>query len=210
MGSTRRLVIVLTRDKAVWSTKELAPGAAAPELAQEELRQLQIHNARIKLAGSRMHLTVKEASLITGLPAALVYRLVREGKLSAYKTGFGWRIFRDNLNRIPSILEVYKVFPPPDQEDYFKVSKHCTLEIFERCGWLNPVAWALLASDQPARAAYSYLLHLHRLGLLLRRHNTNGLLLYGLSKQGSRRLGWLRAMQRTSAERGESGAIETS
>ena len=95
-------------------------------------------------------------------------------------------------------------------EDSFNVSKHRTLEIFERCGWLNPAAWALLAGDQPARAAYSYLLHLYHLGLLLRRHNPHGLSQNGLSKQGSRRLVWLRAMHRTSAERAENGSPETS
>jgi len=78
----------------------------------------------------------------------------------------------------------------------FNVLKHRTLAIFNRCGWLNPAAWAVLAGFHPARAAYSYLLHLHRSGLLLRRHNSRGLLLYGLSAQGSRRLLWLQEIQR--------------
>jgi hypothetical protein len=81
----------------------------------------------------------------------------------------------------------------------FNRLKRRSLEIFNRCGWLNPAAWALLAGFDPARAAYSYLLRLHRSGLLLRRHDAHGLLLYGLSAQGSRRLQWL---QENSEERG--------
>jgi len=56
---------------------------------------------------------------------------------------------------------------------HYNALKIRALEIFSRCGWLNPVAWSVVAGFHPARAAYSYLLHLHRLGLLLRRHNAS-------------------------------------
>ena len=78
---------------------------------------------------------------------------------------------------------------------HYNALKIRALEIFSRCGWLNPVAWSVVAGFHPARAAYSNLLHLHRLGLLLRRHNASGLLLYGLSKQGTRRLLWLQQLR---------------
>jgi hypothetical protein len=81
-------------------------------------------------------------------------------------------------------------------ENSFNVLKHRALEIFGRYGSLNPAAWALIADFHPVRAAYSYLLHLHRLGLLLRRHNARGLLLYRLSERGSQRLLWLREMKK--------------
>jgi hypothetical protein len=46
--------------------------------------------------------------------------------------------------------------------------KKVALEIFERHGgWLSPPEWAVLAGFYPIRAAYSYLLRLHRFGLLL-------------------------------------------
>lgn len=56
---------------------------------------------------------------------------------------------------------------PPRNETRFNELKLCALQIFERSGRLNPAAWAVLAGFYPIRAAYSYLLHLHRLGLLL-------------------------------------------
>ena len=70
--------------------------------------------------------------------------------------------------------------------------KKRALEIFEQRGWLNPPMWAVLSGFYPARAAYSYLLRLHRFGLLLRREDAEGLLVYGLSRRGRERLQWLR------------------
>jgi len=48
--------------------------------------------------------------------------------------------------------------------------KRKALEIFARQGgWLTPPEWAVLAGFYPIRSAYSYLLRLHRFGLLERR-----------------------------------------
>jgi hypothetical protein len=65
------------------------------------------------------------------------------------------------------------------------------LEIFETYGSLNPPTWAALAEFFPIRAAYTYLLRLHRFGLLNRTRDQSGLLLYTLSDRGRERLRWL-------------------
>jgi len=59
-------------------------------------------------------------------------------------------------------------------------------------GWLNPPAAAVLVGFYPIRASYSYLLRLHRFGLLQRRRSARGLILYRLSERGQTRLDWLR------------------
>jgi hypothetical protein len=78
----------------------------------------------------------------------------------------------------------------------FNLLKRRTLEVFEERGWMNPVLWAVLVGFYPARASYSYLLRLHRFGLLLRRKDASGLVLYALSKRGCERLAWLRSVAR--------------
>jgi hypothetical protein len=64
---------------------------------------------------------------------------------------------------------------------HFNERKRQGLAIFAERGWLNP----------PVRAAYSYLIRLHRFGLLERRQDLRGLVLYRLSHRGLRRLAWL-------------------
>ena len=74
---------------------------------------------------------------------------------------------------------------------YNKLKEHA-LQVFERHGgWLSPPAWAVLAGFYPIRAAYSYLLRLHRFGLLERAHSQRSIL-YCLSIRGKRRLEWLK------------------
>src|SRR5579883_3510948 len=65
------------------------------------------------------------------------------------------------------------------------------LQIFTLYGSLNPPAWAALAKFFPVRASYTYLLRLHRFGLLNRTRDKSGLLLYSLSDRGRARLEWL-------------------
>ena len=73
---------------------------------------------------------------------------------------------------------------------YNKLKKRA-LETFDRHGgWLSPPQWAVLAGFRPVRAAYSYLLRLHRFGLLERQSSLQRVL-YRLSEKGSRRLAWL-------------------
>lgn len=67
------------------------------------------------------------------------------------------------------------------------------LEIFSRYGALNPPAWAVLAKMQPVRSAYTYLLRLHRFGLLNRGRDHQGFLVYSISTRGRERLRWLQA-----------------
>src|SRR5262249_17410777 len=62
-------------------------------------------------------------------------------------------------------------------KDRFNSLKRDTLEIFRVYGPLNPPAWARLAKFSPIRASYSYLLRLHRFGLLNRTSNPYGLVL---------------------------------
>ena len=73
----------------------------------------------------------------------------------------------------------------------FNNLKFRTLEIFQKYGSLNPPAWAALANFFPVRASYTYLLRLHRFGLLNRSRDKCGLLLYSLSDRGRARLNWL-------------------
>jgi hypothetical protein len=76
---------------------------------------------------------------------------------------------------------------------YNKLKKHA-LEIFERHGgWVSPPEWAVLASFYPTRAAYSYLLRLHRFGLLERQTNVGIGVLYRISNRGQNRLRWINA-----------------
>jgi DNA-binding transcriptional regulator PaaX len=73
---------------------------------------------------------------------------------------------------------------------YNKLKKH-TLETFERrAGWISPPEWAVLVGFYPVRAAYSYLLRLHRFGLLERQESPRGVL-YSLSEKGRQRIAWL-------------------
>jgi DNA-binding PadR family transcriptional regulator len=58
--------------------------------------------------------------------------------------------------------------------------------------WLTPPTIAATVGFSPIRAMYSYLLRLHRWGLLERRRDTRGLILYRISKRGLKRLEWLR------------------
>lgn len=74
---------------------------------------------------------------------------------------------------------------------YNKLKQHA-LEVFEsHGGWLSPRTWAVLAGFYPIRAAYSYLLRLHRFGLL-DRGRTERSILYRLSIRGKQRLAWLK------------------
>lgn len=74
---------------------------------------------------------------------------------------------------------------------YNKLKKHA-LEIFARHGgWITPREWAGLVGFSPVRAAYSYLLRLHRFGLL-HRGASGRLIVYQLSVRGRRRLDWLK------------------
>jgi hypothetical protein len=76
---------------------------------------------------------------------------------------------------------------------YNKLKKRA-LEIFERHGgWLSPSEWAVLAEFYPIRAAYSYLLRLHRFGLLQRSCSASGVQ-YRFSERGRSRLVWLRRL----------------
>jgi hypothetical protein len=77
-------------------------------------------------------------------------------------------------------------FPSPR---YNRLKKRA-LEVFARHGgWLTPPEWAVLAHFYPIRAAYSYLLRLHRFGLLERR--SANVLFYKISQRGDRRRAWL-------------------
>jgi hypothetical protein len=74
---------------------------------------------------------------------------------------------------------------------YNKLKKRA-LEIFQRHGgWLSPPEWAFLAGFYPVRAAYSYLLRLHRFGLLERGAVHDGTVVYRISERGRERLVWL-------------------
>src|SRR5258708_1090071 len=73
--------------------------------------------------------------------------------------------------------------------------KRRALEIFVLYGRLNPPAWAVLANMRPIRSSYSYLLRLHRFGLLNRERDSKGFLIYTISARGRERLNWLLSLQ---------------
>jgi len=75
--------------------------------------------------------------------------------------------------------------------------KRRALEILLSYGPLNPPAWALLANMRPVRSSYSYLLRLHRFGLLIRERDSKGLLIYKISERGRQRLNWLQIPNHT-------------
>jgi hypothetical protein len=83
----------------------------------------------------------------------------------------------------------------------FNLLKMSALEIFEKHGLLNPPMFAVLSGFFPMRAAYTYLLRLHRFGLLLRRRDERGLILYQISQRGLERLAWLKADIETTRRR---------
>ena len=72
--------------------------------------------------------------------------------------------------------------------------KRRALEVFAVYGSLNPPAWAVLARMFPIRSAYTYLLRLHRFGLLNRTRDHRGFLIYTISERGRDRLRWLQSL----------------
>src|SRR5262249_26025352 len=84
-----------------------------------------------------------------------------------------------------------KSFERRDSWFSFNELKFRALEVFKLYGPLNPPAWSALTEFFPVRASYSYLLRLHRFGLLSRTRDRAGLLLYSLSDRGRERLKWL-------------------
>ena len=79
----------------------------------------------------------------------------------------------------------------------YNLLKRRALEAFDERGWLNPPAWAGLVGFKPIRAAYTYLLRLHRFGLLDRRMNSRQMVVYHISPRGRERLEWLREQTKT-------------
>lgn len=70
----------------------------------------------------------------------------------------------------------------------FNQRKNQALEIFVQHQELRPREYAVAAGFYPMRASYSYLLHLHRMGLLHRNRDYRGRIVYRLSAHGAR---WL-------------------
>jgi hypothetical protein len=69
--------------------------------------------------------------------------------------------------------------PPTFRSPRYNKLKLLALEIFDRHGdWLSPPEWAQLAGFYPTRSAYSYLIRLHRFGLLERNASMGTNVLY--------------------------------
>jgi hypothetical protein len=83
----------------------------------------------------------------------------------------------------------------PRSSKQFNSLKRRALEVFRMYGPLNPPAWAVLAGMQPIRSSYSYLLRLHRCGLLNRDRDPRGFLIYTISERGLERLRWLSSLE---------------
>ena len=76
----------------------------------------------------------------------------------------------------------------------FNERKMQTLEIFTHYNELRPPDWAVVAGFYPMRASFSYLLRLHRMGLLLRRRDWRKRIVYQLAPHGAR---WLLRKRRS-------------
>lgn len=63
-----------------------------------------------------------------------------------------------------------------------------SLEVFAEHAELRPGEWAAAAGFYPIRAAWTYLLRLHRLGLLDRRRDYKHRVVYKLSRRGADKL----------------------
>src|SRR5260370_41580771 len=70
----------------------------------------------------------------------------------------------------------------------FNERKMQALEIFTQHDGLRPPDWAVIAGFYPTRASFSYLLRLHRMGLLRRRRDYHKRIVYPLSPHGARQL----------------------
>ena len=71
--------------------------------------------------------------------------------------------------------------------------KHQTLAYFSRRGWTRPQQWSADAGLFPVRGGNTYLLRLHRWGLLARGYDFRGRVVYRLSPRGAR---WLLRRER--------------
>ena len=87
-------------------------------------------------------------------------------------------------------------FPPQYRSSRYNRLKRRALEIFEHDNWITPRRWAVLAGFRPIRAAYTYLLRLHRFGLL-ERSTARGVIAYHLSHRGRLRLSWLKQISKS-------------
>ncbi len=87
-------------------------------------------------------------------------------------------------------------FSPQSRSSRYNRLKRRALEIFEHDNWLTPRSWAVLAGFRPIRAAYTYLLRLHRFGLL-DRNTARGVIAYHLSSRGRARLAWLKELSKS-------------
>lgn len=70
----------------------------------------------------------------------------------------------------------------------FNERKFATLDYFAARQWVRPKYYAVALGIYPVRAVYSYLLRLHRWGLLWRGYDVSGHVVYHLSPRGARRL----------------------
>lgn len=66
--------------------------------------------------------------------------------------------------------------------------KHQALEIFSRHRYMRPEEYAVEAKFFPTKAAWTYLLRLHRWNFLNRGRDAKGRIVYSLSRPGARRL----------------------
>jgi len=84
------------------------------------------------------------------------------------------------LGCLPSFLETCIM--------QFNERKMQALEIFTNYNEMRPPDWAVVAGFYPMRASFSYLLRLHRMGLLRRSRDWRERIVYRLSRHGAR---WL-------------------
>lgn len=66
------------------------------------------------------------------------------------------------------------------------------LTALEKGTWMRPAALAVAAGVWPIRGIYAKLSTLCRWGLLARRRDTNGFLVYRITRRGRDRLVWVR------------------
>ena len=77
----------------------------------------------------------------------------------------------------------------------FNERKKLTLDYFASRQWVRQKVYAIALGIYPTRAVYSYLLRLHRWGLMWRGYDATGHIVYHLSPRGARRLLYLKVLR---------------
>jgi excisionase family DNA binding protein len=92
---------------------ESAPARSGLEAAFLAFLQSKIPTSIVPVE-RRIFLTMAQSAEYSGLPVAFLRKLIASGKLKAVKTGAGWRVSREELERLAGTLTA----APQDLDDH--------------------------------------------------------------------------------------------